>query len=89
MKDFLKYTLATICGIILFGVVTGILFMISLVGVIVQGSPTTKAEKNSVFVLQLNGVIQERGEDDSPLAAIMGDLDMGVMGLDDIVASIK
>ena len=89
MKDFLKYTLATICGIILFGVVTGILFMISLVGVIVQGSPTTKAEKNSVFVLQLNGVIQERGEDDSPLAAIMGELDMGVMGLDDIVASIK
>ena len=89
MKDFFKYTLATICGIILLGVVSGILFMISLVGMVVQSSQSTKAKDNSVFVLKLNAVVQERGEEDSPLAALLGEADMDVMGLDDIVASIR
>lgn len=89
MKDFFKYTLATICGIILLGVVSGILFLISIVGMVASGSQSTKAKENSVFVLKLNAVIQERGEEDSPLTALLGEADMDVMGLDDIVASIK
>ena len=89
MKDFLKYTLATICGIILVGVVCTILFFISIIGLAVSGSKSTKVEANSVFVLKLNGSIQERGDEDSPLSALMGQVDMEMMGLDDIVASIK
>ena len=89
MKDFLKYTLATICGIILVGVLCGILFIISIIGMAVSGNGSTKVEKNSVFVLKLNGTVQERGEEDSPLTALMGQVDMEMMGLDDIVASIK
>ncbi len=89
MKEFFKYTLATICGIIILGIVSFILFMISLVGIIASGNQTTKAEENSVFVLKLNGVVQERGEEDSPLSTILGQVDMEAMGLDDIVASIK
>jgi len=34
MKEFFKMTFATMCGIILLSVITGILFMISLVGMI-------------------------------------------------------
>lgn len=89
MKQFFKYTLATICGIIILGIVSFILFMISLVGIIASGNQVTKAEDNSVFVLKLNGVVQERGEEDSPLSAVLGQVDMEVMGLDDIIASIK
>lgn len=88
MKDFLKMTFATICGIVLLVVVTGILFMISIVGMIASESASTKVKENSVFVLKLNGIINERSEDSGPLAMLMGRADMDAMGLDDILASI-
>jgi protease-4 len=89
MKEFFKYTLATICGIILLSIVCGILFMISIVGIVASGNKTTTAPENSVFVLKLNGAVQERAEDDDPLSILMGEIDMSVMGLDDIIASIR
>ena len=89
MKEFFKYTLATICGIIILSVIVGILFMISIAGVIASGSASTNVEKNSVFVLKLNGTVSERSESGSPLAAIMGQADMEAMGLDDIVSAIR
>lgn len=89
MKDFFKYTLATICGIILLSIIGGILFMISLVGIVASSNKTTTAPENSVFVLKLNGTIEERGEEASPFSMLMGEIDMDVMGLNDIVASIK
>ena len=89
MKDFFKMTFATICGIILLSVVTGILFMISLVGMIASESASSKVKENSVFVLKLKGVINERAEEDDPLSALLSNADMDVMGLDDIVASIE
>ena len=80
---------ATMCGIILLSVISGILFMISLVGMIASSSAKTQVEENSVFVLKLNGMIQERTEDNSPLSMLLGQADMGEMGLDDILASIS
>ena len=88
MKQFFKFTLATMCGIVLLSVITGILFMISMIGVIASDSASTKVKDNSVFVLKLNGVIQERAEDDNPLTKLFGD-DMETMGLDDIIESIR
>lgn len=89
MKDFLKFTLATMCGIILLTVVAGIMFLISLVGVIASGSAVTKVEDNSVFVLKLDGVVQERSEETNPFGTLLGQADMAEMGLDDILASIR
>ena len=89
MKEFFKYTLATICGIILLSIVGGIIFMISLVGIVASGNKTTTAPENSVFVLKLNGAVQERANEDDPFSILMGEIDMDVMGLDDIVASIR
>ena len=60
MKDFLKYVLATVTGIILLTVVMGILATISLVGVAASSASSTKVEENSVFVLNLTGVTEER-----------------------------
>ena len=60
MKDFFKMTFATMCGIVLLSVITGILFMISLVGMIASESASTKVKDNSVFVLKMNGVINEQ-----------------------------
>ena len=89
MKDFFKYTLATICGIIILSVIAGIIFMISIAGIIASGSASTSVEKNSVFVLKLNGTVSERTESGSPLATLMGQADMEAMGLDDIVSAIR
>lgn len=89
MKEFLKMMFATMCGIILLSVITGILFMISLVGMIASDSGSTKVKDNSVFVLKLNGTISERAEEGSPLSMILGQANMEVMGLDDVLSSIR
>ena len=54
-----------------------------------SGGSSTVVKDNSVFVLKLNGAVQERGEEGSPLDMILSTNDMSVMGLDDILASIK
>ena len=89
MKDFFKYTLATIVGIVILSVIAGILFMISIAGLVASGSASTKAEKNSVFVLKMDGIVSERAEDGGPMAAILGQADMETLGLDDIISAIR
>ena len=89
MKEFFKMTLATICGIAIFLVVTGLFFVISLVGMIASDTASTKVKDNSVFVIKLDGIISERAEPDSPLNALMGMNDMSAMGLDNLIASIR
>ena len=89
MKEFFKYVMATICGILILGIVMSIMFIVSLAGMALSSSPTAKVKKNSVFTLQLNGAVQERGEEDSPLSMLLGQADMSVMGLDDLVSSIR
>ena len=87
MKDFIKYVFATVTGIIVFSLVMGILFVISLVGLAASSASSVPVEDNSVFTLSLSGQVNERAEDD-----IMGMLNgqvSGNLGLDDIIASIK
>ena len=89
MKEFFKMTLATICGIAIFLVVTGLFFVISLVGMIASDTASTKVKDNSVFVIKLDGTISERAEPDSPFNALLNMNDMSAMGLDDLIASIR
>ena len=89
MKSFLKYTLATICGLIIFTFIAGIVFIISLAGMAAAGSSETQVKDNSVFVLKLNGSVTERTEEGTPLDLILSGNDMEVMGLDDVIASIR
>jgi protease-4 len=89
MKDFFKYTLATICGIVILCIIAGIFFMISIAGIVASSSAPTKVKENSVFVLKLNGMVEERAEDDNPLSELLGELDMSMMGLDDIIDAIR
>ena len=87
MKDFIKYVFATVTGIVVFSLIMGILFVISLVGLAASSASTVPVEKNSVFTLMLSGQVNERADED-----IMGQLTGQIsdnIGLDDIVASIK
>ena len=89
MKEFFKMTLATICGIAIFLVVTGIFFVISLVGMIASDTASTKVKDNSVFVIKLDGTISERAEADSPFNTLLGMGDMSAMGLDELISCIR
>ena len=89
MKEFFKYTLATICGIITLGIVAGIIMMISFAGMVASGNATTEIKENSVLVFRLNGAINERSEEGTPFDALLGAADMSSMGLDDILCAIK
>ena len=54
MKSFLKYILATICGLVIFTFLAGIVFIISLAGMAASGSPSAQVKENSVFVLKMD-----------------------------------
>ena len=89
MKQFFKMTLATVCGIAIFLVVTGFFLTISLLGMIASDSASTKVKENSVFVIKLDGTISERAEKDSPINEILDMGDMSAMGLDDLICAIR
>ena len=82
-------TLATICGIVIFLLISGFFLVISLVGMMASDSASTKVKDNSVFVINLNGSINERAESASVYDEILSMGDMSAMGLDDLIASIR
>ena len=88
MKEFLKYTFATVCGLILTGVVFTILGIISLAGMVASTSGTeTIVKDRSVFVLELKGNVMERYQE-NPIMQFLGE-DYATYGLDDILTSIR
>ena len=87
MKQFLKYVLATVTGIILVSVIVGILGAISLVGLAASNASSTQVEENSVFTLSLSGQLDERAAD-NPLAQLTGQVSEN-LGLDDILSAIR
>ena len=89
MKQFLKMTLATICGIVILGLVMTLFFVISLVGMVASDSAKTKVKENSVLVLKFDGSVTERAEEGTPFDDLLG-LGAGeAVGLDDLLASIR
>ena len=87
MKQFLKYVLATVTGIILLFVIMGILSAISLVGLAASSASSTNVEENSVFTLSLSGQLEERAAD-NPIATLTGQVSEN-LGLDDMLAAIR
>ena len=87
MKDFLKYTLATIVGIIACTIILSILGIVSLVGIAASSSTTTVVNENSLFKLELKGEVTERLAD-NPFASFMSE-EQTALGLNDILASIQ
>ena len=87
MKDFIKYTFASLLGVVLAGIVFTILGIITMTGMIASSDTETTVNENSVFFLDLNGTLSERVED-NPFQAFM-DEEFQAYGLDDILTSIK
>ena len=90
MKDFFKSTLATVTGIILSSIVLFIIGMVTLFGIMAASDTETIVKKNSVMILDLNGTLVERTQEDplGILSQLFND-DSNTYGLDDILSSIK
>ena len=92
MKQFLKFTLATIVGII----ITSILFALisfAIVGAIAGASDSaTVLKPNSVYELNLEGTLIDRSQDDpltGAFASAMGKASDNSIGLDDVLSNIS
>ncbi|MBP1664145.1 MAG: signal peptide peptidase, partial [Bacteroidetes bacterium] len=92
MKQFLKFTLATITGIIITSLL-GFLLFFGMIGAIASSAEkTVRIEPNSVYELDLEGQLVERSQDD-PFSGLfsdaMGGYEVKNIGLDDVLANIK
>jgi protease-4 len=87
MKDFLKFTLATVVGIILSSIVIFFIGALILFGTIASSETEVKVKPKSVMFLDLNGTLEERTEE-NPLKQFIGE-DFATYGLDDILSSIR
>ena len=92
MKQFLKFTLATIVGVII-TTLLGILILFGVIGAIAGSKESVTALKpNSVYEIKLEGNLIDRSEDDpfsAAFAQAMGKTAEKSMGLDDLLANIE
>lgn len=87
MKEFIKYTLASFLGIILAGCVFLLLGIAATIGIIASTYSETTVQPSSVLMLDLQGTLHERVQE-NPLLELLGE-DYQAQGLDDILHSIR
>ena len=87
MKDFIKFTFASVLGVLLAGIIFTVLGIVSMVGMVASSDTETTVEENSILFLDMEGILSERVQD-NPLQAIIGE-EFKEYGLDDILASIQ
>jgi len=90
MKEFFKYVLATVVGLLVAGII-GLFLFFMIIGVLVSSSgKTVSVSNNSLLVLNLQGEIVDRAPD-SPFENlnIPGLQFARRIGLDDITSSLK
>lgn len=92
MKQFLKFTLATITGIFIAGLI-GSLLLFGFIATIASSSESTvKVQPNSVYELGLDGQLVERSQE-NPFEDIfsdaLGQQSVASIGLDDVLDNIR
>lgn len=87
MKDFFKYVLATVVGLLVFGLLMAIMGVMSLVGMVASGSATQNVSDNTVLVMNLSGQVEEQAGEN-----IMGLLTSGELsglGMQETLSAIE
>ena len=77
---------ATVVGLIVFTLLTGVIGAMCIVGMIASGSSAKDVSENSVMVLNMSGMLDERSE-----SSFMDELNggtVGTIGLDDVLEAI-
>lgn len=88
MKDFLKYVLATIVGIICTGFLMGMMSLFMFIVMAISSSDTPSVKNGTVLRIQLSGTLNERAKE-NPFAQYLNNDIAQTQGLDDIITAIK
>lgn len=88
MRDFLKYTLATLAGLFIFGFITFICLLFSIIGMC-STSETTEIADHSVLVLKLNGTLADHTIEDNDVTSMLMGQVKPAQGLDNIRKAIQ
>ena len=87
MKDFLKYTLASIVGLLACTIIVTIISILTIVGIAASTETATVVNEDCIFKLELKGSVTERMID-NPFASLINE-EQTALGLNDILASIE
>ncbi|KAA6342777.1 Protease 4 [termite gut metagenome] len=87
MKDFLRFTFATITGIVVASIILVFIGTVILISAISSDDTETIIRKNSILMLDFNGELAERTVE-NPLDILLGN-EFNTYGLNDILSSIK
>ena len=88
MKDFFKYVLATIVGIICTGFIMGMMSLFMFIVMAISSSDTPSVKNGTVLRIQLSGTLNERAKE-NPFAQYLNNDIAQTQGLDDIITAIK
>lgn len=88
MKDFFKYVLATVVGLVLTSIVMTIICIVSMAGMIASENMSNPVKENSILRIKLQGTVTERGEDQNPLAMLGGE-EIQQIALDEALDALK
>jgi protease-4 len=92
MKQFLKFTLATIVGIFIASLL-GIFISFGIIGAIAgSADKATTLKPNSIFQIDLEGNLVDRSQEDplsGAFAHVLGKPSENTIGLDDVLANIE
>ena len=88
MKDFLKYTMASVVGIILASVIFSVISLISVAGMIASEGASGVVPENSVLRIKLQGELVERAGKGSPMDILNQGEEISI-GLDQALEALK
>lgn len=88
MKEFFKYVLATIVGIILTSIIFMVISIVSVAGMVASEGATSSVPKNSVLRIKLEGEIVDRAGEGSPMDFLSQGEQMSI-GLDQALEALK
>lgn len=91
MRQFLKFTLATIVGLLVTMLIFGLIFFGIIGAAISSADKTVTLKPQSVYKLELKGQLVERSEDD-PFTGVLSNFggdNVASIGLDDVLANIE
>lgn len=88
MKEFFKYTLATVVGILFLGLFSLLMSLLSMGIMMASGDEETKVKDGSVLRLSLSGILSERASEDE-FASMLGIDNLETQGLDNLLAAVR
>ncbi|MBO7120559.1 MAG: signal peptide peptidase SppA [Bacteroidaceae bacterium] len=88
MKEFFKYVLATIVGIILTSIIFTVITIVSLAGMMASEGASGSVPKNSVLRIRLQGEVVDRAGEGSPMDFLSREENLTI-GLDQALDALK